>query len=50
MRIGNFRNKFEAMHLYKECVKIYPYCYLVKDQINLIDLEMEEKVETEEIE
>lgn len=50
VRIGNFRNKFEAMHLYKECVRIYPYCYLVKDQINLIDLEMEEKVETEEIE
>lgn len=50
VRIGNFRNKFEAMHLYKQCVKIYPYCYLVKDQINLVDLEVEEKIELEEIE
>jgi len=50
VRIGNFRNKFEAMHLYKQCVKIYPYCYLVKDQINLVDLEVEEKIEIEEIE
>ncbi len=50
VRIGNFRNKFEAMHLYKQCVKLYPYCYLVKDQINLTDLEIEEKIEIEEIE
>lgn len=48
VRIGNFRNKFEAMHLYKQCVKIYPYCYLVKDQINLVDLEVEEKNKIEE--
>lgn len=50
VRIGNFRNKFEAMHLYKQCVKLYPYCYLVKDQINLVDLEVEEKIDLEEIE
>ena len=52
VRIGNFRNKFEAMHLYKQCVKIYPYCYLVKDQINLVDLdlEMEGEVEIEKTE
>ncbi len=50
VRIGNFRNKFEAMQLYKQCVRIYPYCYLVKDQINLIDLEVEEKIAIEEIE
>lgn len=47
VRIGNFRNKFEAMRLYKQCVRIYPYCYLVKDQINLIDLEVEEKIDLE---
>ncbi|MFT5749660.1 MAG: hypothetical protein ACI93S_000921 [Ancylomarina sp.] len=47
VRIGNFRNKFEAMHLYKQCVKIYPYCYLVKDQINLVDLEVEGEIEIE---
>jgi len=45
VRIGNFRNKFEAMYLYKQCVKIYPYCYVVKDQISLIDLEIEEKTD-----
>ncbi len=50
VRIGNFRNKFEAMHLYKQCVKLYPYCYLVKDQINLVDLEVKEKIEIKEIE
>ena len=50
VRIGNFRNKFEAMQLYKQCVKLYPYCYLVKDHINLVDLEVEEKVKIEEIE
>ncbi len=50
VRIGNFRNKFEAMQLYKQCVKTYPYCYLVKDQINLVDLEVEEKIMIEEIE
>jgi hypothetical protein len=44
VRIGNFRNKFEAMHLYKQCVKRYPYCYPVKDQINLVDLEVKEKI------
>ena len=50
VRIGNFRNKFEAMHLYKQCVKLYPYCYLVKDQINLVDLEVKGKIEIKEIE
>jgi len=50
VRIGNFRNKFEAMYLYKQCVKLYPYCYLVKDQINLVDLELEQKSVTDEIE
>jgi len=52
VRIGNFRNKFEAMYLYKQCVKIYPYCYVVKDQISLLDLEIEEKTDIviEEIE
>jgi len=52
VRIGNFRNKFEAMYLYKQCVKIYPYCYVVKDQISLLDLEVEETTDIviEEIE
>lgn len=46
VRIGNFRTNYEAVHLYKQCLKIYPYCYLVKDQISLADLE---KVETTDI-
>lgn len=46
VRIGNFRNNFEAVYLYKQCLKIYPYCYMVKDQISLDDLK---KVETTDI-
>jgi len=46
VRIGNFRTNYEAVHLYKKCLKIYPYCYMVKDQISLADLE---KVETPEV-
>lgn len=45
VRIGNFRTKFEAVSLYKQCLKIYPDCYLVKDQINLVDLEEEKEEE-----
>ena len=48
--IGNFRNNFEAVYLYKKCLKIYPNSYIRRDQIDLVDLEVQEKIEIEEIE
>ncbi len=50
--IGNFRSNFDAVYLYKKCLRIYPNCYIRRDQIHLTDLEemVEEKIQIEEIE
>lgn len=48
--IGNFRTNFEAVYLYKKCLRLYPNSYIRRDQIDLVDLEVQEKIEIEEIE
>lgn len=48
--IGNFRSNFDAVYLYKKCLKKYPNCYIRRDQIDLVDLEVESKIQIEEIE
>jgi len=48
--IGNFRSNFEAVYLYKKCLRIYPNCYIRRDQIDLVDLEVEGIIQIEEIE
>ena len=45
--IGNFRNNFEAVYLYKKCLELYPNSYIRRDQIDLVDLEVHEKNEIE---
>ncbi|MCZ4693814.1 hypothetical protein DWB61_09620 [Ancylomarina euxinus] len=47
--IGNFRTNFEAVYLYKKCLKLYPNSYIRRDQIDLADLEAQEKNVIEEI-
>ncbi len=34
LRVGNYRNKHEALIVYKNLVKYYPNCYIVKSKIN----------------
>ncbi len=48
--IGNFRSNFDAVYLYKKCVRIYPNCYIRRDHIDLVDLEVEEKIQIDDIE
>lgn len=41
LRVGDYRNKNEALIVYKKLVKYYPNCYMVKSKINFPKL-MEE--------
>ena len=34
LRVGDYRNKNEALIVYKKLVKYYPNCYIVKSKIN----------------